>query len=76
MPDADCVGPGAWPPKTKRAGYGNTCRNGKACREFVHAVTEVERRHLAQRLKKAHFLSLISDRTTDSSISEAEIVFV
>ena len=39
-------------------------------------IAEVERRHLAHRLANARFLSLISDGTTDSSISEAEIVFV
>ena len=55
---------------------GNTYRNKKACRQFVHAIAEVERRHLTQRLENTRFLSLISDGTTDSSINEAEIVFV
>ena len=69
----------AWqctPDTQKGMDVGNTYRNVKACREFVHTIAEVERRHLVQNLEKAQFLSLISDGTTDSSISEAEIVFV
>lgn len=55
---------------------GNTYRNDKACKQFVRAIAEVERRHLAQHLESAHFLALISDGTTDASITEAEIVYV
>ena len=55
---------------------GNTYRNVKACREFVHAIVEVERCYVAKRLEKSRFHSLISDGTTNSPISQAEIVFV
>ena len=57
-------------------GVVNMYRNDKTCKQSVHAIAEVERRHLAHHMESARFLAHISDGTTDASITEAEIVFV
>ena len=43
--------------------------NDKAAKEFVHAIAEVERRKLINRIaENVKYLSLISDGTTDAAI--------
>lgn len=42
----------------------------------MHAISEVERRHLAHHMESAQFLALISDGVMDASIMEAEVIFV
>ena len=54
----------------------NTYRHDKVCKQSVHDIAEVERRHLAHHMESARFLAHTSDGTTDASITEADIVFV
>ena len=55
---------------------GETYRNIKACRNFVLYIAEVERMAMVEVLKKVPFYSILSDGSTDSSICEAEIMYV
>ncbi len=55
---------------------GNTYRNDKACRTFVGFIAEAECSALAEALKKAPFYSTLTDGSTDSSVREAEIMYV
>ena len=55
---------------------GNTYCNDKSAKMFIHSIAEVERRHLSQALENAHFISLISDGTTDVAVIEAEILYI
>ena len=55
---------------------GQTYRNEKQCREFIHAIAEVERKKLSSQLLKVPFLSVMCDGATDSARREQEIVYV
>lgn len=55
---------------------GETYRTNKKCREFIHAIAEVERRQCRHDLQKAHFVSVTCDGSTDSSRREQEIIYV
>ena len=59
-----------------RISLGETYRNIKACRNFVLYIAEVERMAMVEVLKKVPFYSILSDGSTDSSICEAEIMYV
>ena len=48
----------------------------KAATGFERAIAEVERRRLMSRVNNARFVSLISDGTTDSSATEAEMLYI
>lgn len=43
---------------------------------FVHFIAKVEMDNIAELVEKAKFLSVISDGSTDSSYTEAEIIYV
>ena len=60
----------------KGVDIGMTYRNDKQAKIFINMIAEVERKHLADLVQNAKFISLISDGTTDMSITEAEIVYV
>lgn len=55
---------------------GETYRNDKQAQIFIKFIAEVERIKLRNKLSDTKFVSLISDGTTDSSITEAEIVYI
>ena len=55
---------------------GETYRNSKQCHNFTSYIAETERLKLASELAQAPFYSVMTDGTTDSSISEAEIMYV
>jgi hypothetical protein len=55
---------------------GHTYRNSKQCRNFISFIAEAERVKLATDLARVPFYSVMTDGTTDSSISEAEIMYV
>ena len=55
---------------------GQTYRNSKQCRNFASFISEAERVQLAADLDRVPFYSVLTDRTTDSSICEAEIMYV
>lgn len=55
---------------------GSTFWNEKACKTFTTFIAEAERLKLAEELKEAPFFSVLTDGTTDTSVSEAEIIYV
>ncbi|XP_074213122.1 zinc finger protein 862-like [Camelus bactrianus] len=55
---------------------GPVFRTNKSARTFTYFIAEVERRTLREKLEKSKFFSVISDGLTDSSIQEAERVYV
>ncbi len=55
---------------------GETYRNSKQCHNFTSYIAENEKPKLASELAQAPFYSLMTDGTTDSSISEAKIMYV
>ena len=54
---------------------GHTYRNSKQCHNFISFIAEAERVKLATDLARVPFYSVMTDGTTDSSISEAEIMY-
>lgn len=60
----------------KGVDIGETYRNDKQAQIFIKFIAEVERIKLRNELRDTKFVSLISDGTTDSSITEAEIVYI
>ena len=59
---------------THAISLGKTYRNDKACRTLFGFIAETEQ--LALDLKKAPFYSTLRDGSTDSSVCEAEIMYV
>ena len=55
---------------------GNTYRNDKECRAFIHAIAAVERQKIETVIAEAPFLSILSDGSTDLSVTENEIVYI
>ena len=55
---------------------GETYRNDRAGRKFVSFIAEAECLNLASELSAAPFYSVMTDGTTDSSVCEAEIMYV
>ena len=43
---------------------------------FIHYIAEVQREEIRKTASRAHFLSIITDGTTDSSIRETEMIYV
>ena len=61
---------------THGVSLGKTYRNDKACRTFIGYIAEAERLALVEDLQKAPFYSTLTDGSTDSSVREAEIMYV
>ncbi|XP_070537629.1 zinc finger protein 862-like [Ptychodera flava] len=55
---------------------GETYRNDKACRQFITAISEVERERLQNETSDNKFISIVSDGSTDVSVIENEIVYI
>ena len=47
-----------------------------ACKIFINSIAEVERRKCTEIIDKAKFVSVLSDGSTDVSVSENEIVYI
>ena len=62
--------------EVKGVDIGTTYRNHKQAKIFINMIAEVERKQLSERVQNAKFISLISDGTTDMSVTEAEIVYI
>ncbi|XP_014668748.1 PREDICTED: zinc finger protein 862-like isoform X2 [Priapulus caudatus] len=54
---------------------GETYRNDKACKQFVTAISDVERERIVAKLSENKFLTVISDGSTDTAILENEVVY-
>ena len=55
---------------------GQSYRTDKKCREFVHYIAEVERNKLKQRYHESDFVALVIDGSTDSSVTEQELLYL
>ncbi len=54
---------------------GNSYKSRKQATEFLHYIAEVQRKTILNTYNGAAFLSIITDGTTDSSITETEMVY-
>ena len=59
----------------KGVNVGCTYRNDKQCKVFVDAIAAVERKDLETDLKRARFVSLMSDGSVDVATIENEVVY-
>ena len=55
---------------------GTSYRTDKKCREFCHFIAEVERLKLVELYQQTKFISLVVDGSTDSSVTEQEIIYI
>ena len=62
--------------EVKGLNLGQTYRNEKACKTFTEYIASDSRDSLKDNMKQLKFISVTSDGTTDSSITEQEIVFI
>ena len=55
---------------------GETYRNEKACKEFIHSIANMEKDKVTAEMKDVKFITVVSDGSTDVSVSEKEIVYL
>lgn len=55
---------------------GSTYKNHKSCKEFMVSIAEVERYKIEEKLAEVKFCTIMSDGSTDVSVSENEIVYI
>ena len=55
---------------------GQSYRSDQQCREFSHYIAEVERQKLIKLFKESPFVSLVVDGSTDSSVTEQELLYL
>ncbi|XP_040118250.1 sperm flagellar protein 2 isoform X1 [Oryx dammah] len=60
----------------KGVDIGPVFRTSKSARTFTYFIAEVERRTLREKLEKSQFFSVLSDGIADSSVEQAELVYV
>lgn len=60
----------------KGIALGATYRNLIQAEEFTQYIEEAERNEIREMLKNTRFLAIVSDRFTDSSVKEEELVYV
>ena len=53
---------------------GETYRNEKACKYFIHSIANMEKDKVTAEMKDVKFITVVSDGSTDVSVSENEIV--
>eukprot|EP00731_Ephydatia_muelleri_P022417 Em0014g1008a len=55
---------------------GASYRTDKKCCEFIHCIAEEQRLGLQAQIQSNNFFSVMMDGTTDSSVSDAEIIYI
>ena len=55
---------------------GERYRNDKKAKEFIYSIADVETARIADQVASARFISVLSDGSTDNSITEQEAVYV
>jgi len=55
---------------------GASYRTDKKCCEFIHCIAEEQRLSLQAQIQSNNFFSVMMDGTTDSSVSDAEIIYI
>lgn len=61
--------------QAKGLDIGNTYLNSNSAKEFCKFIAIAEMNKIADNLNKAKFVSIMSDGSTDSSVTEVEIVY-
>lgn len=61
--------------KAKGVDIGSKYLNEKEAAIFIHYIAEAERKKISRKFESARFMAPISDGSTDSSVTEAEILF-
>ena len=55
---------------------GQTCRNDKACKDFIVAISDQFKNKLGEQLQRVQFLGVMTDSATDVGVREVEDVYV
>ena len=55
---------------------GETYWSEKACKEFIHSIANMEKDKVTAEMKDVKFITVVSDGSTDVSVSENEIVYL
>ncbi|XP_060084946.1 zinc finger protein 862-like [Ylistrum balloti] len=51
-------------------------QNSDGCRDILSAIVETEKTDICEKIQNARFISVLSDGSTDSAVTEQETVFV
>jgi hypothetical protein len=62
--------------KRKGLSVGETYLNDKNCKIFTHAIALHERQKIKQEIENSPFVSILCDGSTDSSITNNEIIYL
>ena len=62
--------------ETKGVNLGKTYRTAEYAKVFTHNIANVERNKVSDQIRNAQFVTVLSDGSTDSSITEQEMFFV
>ena len=62
--------------RKKGLNIGETYTNDKSCRDIVHAIAETERQKIIAHAEDAKFISVMSDGSSDVSVTENEIIYI
>ena len=46
------------------------------CTEFATAIADAERKKLSDKLRRSNFVSVIVDGSTDSAMTETEMIYI
>ena len=60
----------------KGLNIGETYRSDVKCREFVSAISEIERMQLEKLVQQAKFISIMCDEATDVAVMEQMIIYI
>lgn len=53
----------------------NPYKSRKQAAVFLNSIADIERQRIRELYDKSHFLSIITDGTTDTSVTETEMIF-
>lgn len=62
--------------KKKGLDLGNTYLNSKRAKDFTDAIANVQLNDIYEQLQEASYTSIMSDGSTDASVTEVEIIYV
>lgn len=62
--------------KRKGLNVGETYLNDKNCKIFIHAIALHERQKIKQEIENSPLVSILCDGSTDSSITDNEIIYL
>ena len=56
--------------------FGEQYKNDKGCKTFISYIAQVEKGKIQSAVSDSRFMSILSDRSTDSGIAEQEAVYI